>query len=150
MRSKKSNKRERRSLTRYREYQLRENLEESGYRYQPNSSSISYAEFIVHQFQCYHGETQLVGVQALKEAIMFLKTYEAIFVGNYHPRTIYYLALKVALRKVGGQRFIDLNENPSIIKNTNDVEQAIREALRASNITTEVDTFIMHSVPLCR
>lgn len=147
MRSRKRNKRERRNLTRYREYQLRANLEENGYRYQPNSSSISYAEFIVHQFlQCYYGETQLVGVQALKEVIMFLKTYESIFISGYCPRTIYYLALKVALRKVWGQRFIDLNEKPSIIKNTDNVEQAIREALRASNITTEVDTFIMQYV----
>ena len=143
MKLKTCNKRERKKAMRYRVYQARKNLEENGYRYQPTQSAISYAEFVIHDnFPCYYNGVQPVGVKALKEVIMFFKTYEAIFVGGY-SRAIYHVALKVALRKVWGQRFTDLNETPKVIRSTENVEQAIREALRAMNITAEVNEFLM-------
>ncbi len=141
MKLKKCNKRERKKAMRYRVYQARKNLEDNGYRYQPTQSAISYAEFVIHDnFPCYYNGVQLVGVKALKEVIMFFKTYEAPFIGT---KTLYYLGLKVALRKVWGQRFTDLNETPKVIRSTENVEQAIREALRAMNITVEVNEFLM-------
>lgn len=112
-------------------------LAKRNYTYKPSREAISFAYYESHVLKYRYGK-DLLGVQAFEEVIMFLRTFRI-----FQSPDWYELALRVTLEKLKGKRFINEREEADVVKNTSDVNQIIREALRTAGIKAPVQRFVM-------
>lgn len=121
-------KEKKRSLIKHKRQQemfFKRQLERQKYQYPVTPEVYSSVKCQMHEL----GLTRdLPGRDAYKEVLTFMKTF------NLKQHRYYILALNSAKQKVKGRRFIDENGNKCVITTLSDVEQVMRESLRAAGI----------------
>ena len=111
-------------------------LKRKNYQYRVTPEVYSEIKCRLHKLSL---NAELPGRDALKEVLTFLKTFKD---GNEKER-LYRVALKSALYKVQGRKFVNSNEERGIIKSEEDVVQVIKESLATARISyDELEEFI--------
>ena len=111
-----------------------EELNNHSYECSKKAFSRAYGE--VHRLQIYYG--QLPGVTAYEECLRFLLTKK-----RFESSGWYKLSLQAALKKVRGRRFVNAEGTASIIQNTDDVHQTLRELFDTLGVKGDANQIVM-------
>ena len=111
-----------------------EELNNHSYECSQKAFSRAYGE--VHRLHIYYG--QLPGVTAYEECLRFLLTKK-----RFESSRWYKLSLQAALNKVKGRRFVNAEGVSTIIQNTADVHQTLRELFATVGIEGSVNQIVM-------
>lgn len=115
--------------------------------YVPTKESMSQAFYKTHWLRTNYAE--LPGVDAYEEMLKFLITQKKKHPIGFNFNYWYKISLKVALNRVKGRRFLRLDGTKALIETPEDVEQVVREILRASGIPGKlysVRGFVMKNI----
>lgn len=111
-----------------------EELNNHSYECSKKAFSRAYGE--VHRLNIYYG--QLPGVTAYEECLRFLLTKK-----RFESSGWYKLSLHAALKKVKGRRFVNAEGTASIIQNTADVHQTLRELFDTLGVKGDANQIVM-------